>query len=33
MEKQNHENSAYVNFIQNLNEILVNYDINQLNCS
>jgi len=33
MKNQNQENSAYVNFIHNLNEILVNYNINQLNCS
>ncbi|GMN05241.1 hypothetical protein MTsPCn5_06290 [Croceitalea sp. MTPC5] len=33
MKNQNQENSAYVNFIQNLNEILVNYNISQLNCS
>jgi len=33
MEKQNQENSAYVNFIQNLNDILVDFNINQLNCS
>ena len=33
MESQNNENSAYVNFVQSLNEILVNYNISQLNCS
>lgn len=33
MENQNQQNSAYVNFINNLNEILTNYDISQLNCS
>lgn len=33
MENNNQQNSAYVNFIQNLNDILVDYDINQLNYS
>ncbi len=33
MESQNNENTAYVDFVQNLNRILNNYDINQLNCS
>ncbi len=33
MDKQNQENSAYTNFINDLNEILTNYNINQLNCS
>ncbi len=33
MDKQNQENSAYTNFIKNLNEILTNYNINQLSCS
>lgn len=31
--KDNKENSAYISFVQSLNEILVNYNINQLNCS
>lgn len=33
MERQNQENSAYINFINDLNEILTDYDISQLNCS
>lgn len=33
MDKQYQENSAYTNFINDLNEILTNYNINQLNCS
>jgi len=33
MENQNNENTAYVNFINDLNEILLNFNINQLNCS
>jgi len=33
MEKQNNQNSSYINFINSLNEILVDYNINQLNCS
>lgn len=33
MENHQNENAAYMNFIDNLNEILVNYNINQLNCS
>lgn len=33
MENQNSENTAYVNFINDLNEILLNFNINQLNCS
>jgi len=33
MEKQNQENNAYVNFIQDLNEILGDFNINKLNCS
>ena len=33
MENQNQENSAYMNFINSLNEILTDYDISQLNCS
>lgn len=33
MENQNPENTAYVSFIQDLNEILLNFNINQLNCS
>lgn len=33
MENRNQENGAYVSFIQNLNEILTNYNISQLNCS
>ncbi len=33
MSNKNQENSAYVNFINNLNEILGNYNINELNRS
>ncbi len=33
MERQNQENSAYINFINDLNEILTDYNISQLNCS
>ncbi|GMN08857.1 hypothetical protein MTsPCn9_06870 [Croceitalea sp. MTPC9] len=33
MENQNNENTAYVNFINKLNEILTDYDITQMNCS
>lgn len=33
MERQNSENTAYMNFVHNLNEILVNFNITQLNCS
>lgn len=33
MDKQNNDNVAYMNFVQNLNEILNNYNISLLNCS
>ena len=33
MENQNNENTAYVNFISKLNEILTDYNITQMNCS
>jgi hypothetical protein len=33
MEKQNNENTAYANFINDLNEILLKFNINELNCS
>ncbi|ADV51366.1 hypothetical protein Celal_4124 [Cellulophaga algicola DSM 14237] len=33
MANKNQENSAYVNFINNLNEILGNYNINELSRS
>ena len=33
MENRNQENSSYVNFINNLNEILGNYNINELSRS
>lgn len=33
MENQNNENTAYVNFINKLNEILTDYNITQMNCS
>ncbi len=30
MKNLNHENTAYLNFIQDLNNMLVDFDINQL---
>jgi len=33
MKNQNHQNTAYVNFINKLNEILTDYGISQTNCS
>lgn len=33
MTNKNQENSSYVNFINNLNEILGNYNINELSRS
>ncbi len=33
MAHQNQDNSSYQNFIQNLNSILVNYNINKLSYS
>jgi len=33
MENQNNESTAYANFISKLNEILVDYNISQMNCS
>lgn len=33
MANKNQENSSYVNFINNLNEILGNYNINELSRS
>ena len=33
MENRNQENSSYVNFINNLNDILGNYNINELSRS
>jgi len=33
MENRNQENSSYVNFINNLNEILGNYNISELSRS
>lgn len=33
MAQQNHDNAAYLDFLQNLNEILMDYDISRLNCS
>ena len=32
MANQNQENAAYLNFIQDLNEILMDYDISKLSC-
>lgn len=31
MNKQNSENTAYLNFIQSLNQMLTDFNINQLN--
>lgn len=33
MAKHNHDNTDYVNFIESLNEILMDYDINRLSYS
>ncbi len=33
MANKNQDNTAYLNFIQNLNEILVDYNINKLTYS
>ncbi len=33
MARHNHDNVAYLNFIEDLNEILVDYDISRLNYS
>ena len=33
MAEQNHDNAAYLDFIQSLNEILMDFDINRLSCS
>lgn len=33
MANQNHDNTAYLNFIEDLNEILMDFNINRLNCS
>ncbi|SFR46899.1 hypothetical protein SAMN04490243_1861 [Robiginitalea myxolifaciens] len=33
MANYNHENAAYLDFIQSLNEILMDFDISRLNCS
>lgn len=33
MANMNHDNAAYLNFLENLNEILMDYDISRLNCS
>jgi hypothetical protein len=30
MKNLNHENTAYLNFIQDLNNMLIDFDINQL---
>jgi len=33
MANQNQDNTAYLNFIEDLNEILMDYDISRLSCS
>ncbi len=33
MAKQNQDNTAYLNFLEDLNEILNDYDISRLSCS
>lgn len=33
MANQNQENAAYLSFMQDLNEILINFNINKLNYS
>jgi hypothetical protein len=33
MANRNQDNAAYLNFIENLNEILLDFDIGGLNCS
>lgn len=33
MANQNQDNAAYLNFIEDLNEILKDFDISRLNCT
>jgi hypothetical protein len=33
MANQDHDNTAYLNFIEDLNEILKDFDISRLSCS
>jgi len=33
MAEQNNDNTAYLDFIQSLNEILMDFNINRLSCS
>ncbi len=33
MANQNQDNTAYLNFIEDLNEILLDYNIHKLSCS
>jgi hypothetical protein len=33
MAEQNNDNTAYLDFIQDLNEILMDFNINRLSCS
>lgn len=33
MAEENQNNAAYLDFIQSLNEILLDFDISRLNCS
>lgn len=33
MADPNHENAAYLDFIQSLNDILLDFDISRLSCS
>lgn len=33
MANQNQDNTAYLNFIEDLNEILMDFNIHKLNCS
>ncbi len=33
MANQNQDNAAYLNFLEDLNEILIDYDISRLSCS
>ncbi len=33
MANQNQDNTAYLNFIEDLNEILMDYNIHKLSCS
>ncbi len=33
MANQNQDNAAYLNFLEDLNDILTDYEINRLSCS